>query len=278
MSSSLTEPAQSLAESVAFMSDSLEIELSDGRTISAPLAWYPRLSHASPTQLSNWRLIGNGIGIHWPEIDEDISINDLIKGLPSSESQSSLKHWLEARTFQAEEPPESRDRRSSLTPATDLFERFLSSYAIGDAANPSARFLMLFSRFEYALKKLGYVQQSGERVLIQWRRFAAETHLNLPLDDPLIVRTRPLVSMPPAKQVVRNGQLEWLPEEAPTGEEIDLQWLLDMTYRLRNNLFHGGKWPFDPARDVSLIEAGEAVLAIFTSIRRDLEQAFRQEA
>lgn len=143
--------------------------------------------------------------------------------------------------------------------------------------NPSLRFLMLFSRFEYALKTLGYVRQSGEHVLIEWRRFARETNLDLPLDDPLLVRTRPFVVMPPARQVVLNGHLEWLPEDAPASEEIDSAWLLEMTYRVRNNLFHGGKYPFDPARDVSLIGAGEAVLEIFTSVRNDLAQAFSQE-
>lgn len=100
MSSSLIEPGLNVAEPVAILNDSLEIVLNDGRTISAPLAWYPRLSHASSSELSNWRLIGNGVGIHWPEIDEDISVDDLVKGLPSSESQTSLKRWLEARSLQ----------------------------------------------------------------------------------------------------------------------------------------------------------------------------------
>ena len=57
----------------------LTVTLSDGRTISAPLEWYPRLANASPKQRANWRLIGGGEGIHWPDVDEDISVEGLLK-------------------------------------------------------------------------------------------------------------------------------------------------------------------------------------------------------
>ena len=57
----------------------LTVTLSDGRTISAPLEWYPRLANASPKQRANWRLIGVGEGIHWPDVDEDISVEGLLK-------------------------------------------------------------------------------------------------------------------------------------------------------------------------------------------------------
>lgn len=77
--------------------DALMADLSDGRTISVPLAWYPRLAHATPAERLNWRLIGVGQGIHWPDLDEDISIEGLLAGRPSGESQESLKRWLEAR-------------------------------------------------------------------------------------------------------------------------------------------------------------------------------------
>jgi hypothetical protein len=78
--------------------DTLSVELSDGRTIAAPLAWYPRLVHATAKERSSWRLIGGGRGIQWPEIDEDISVANLLAGQPSAESQSSLKKWLSSRT------------------------------------------------------------------------------------------------------------------------------------------------------------------------------------
>ena len=66
---------------VRFDEDSVMFDLADGRMISAPLAWFPRLLSASETQRSNWRLIGRGYGVHWPEVDEDISILGL-QGLP----------------------------------------------------------------------------------------------------------------------------------------------------------------------------------------------------
>ncbi len=86
------------AESVRVTKDALTVDLSDGRTISVPLGWYPRLMHATPNERKNWRLIGRGQGIHWEDIDEDISIEGLLAGRPSGESQKSFKKWLQART------------------------------------------------------------------------------------------------------------------------------------------------------------------------------------
>jgi len=63
--------------------DCLVVDLADGRTISAPLAWYPRLLHATPEQRANWQVAGAGYGIHWPEIDEDISVEGLLRGAPA---------------------------------------------------------------------------------------------------------------------------------------------------------------------------------------------------
>ena len=85
------------AVAVEVTSESLMVELSDGRTIWAPLAWYPRLLHATPKELGNWRLIGKGQGIHWEDLDEDVSVEGLLVGRPSGESQASLKRWLEGR-------------------------------------------------------------------------------------------------------------------------------------------------------------------------------------
>jgi hypothetical protein len=97
MTSSLTEIAVPAATSVGVTDDTLTVDLSDGRTISVPLAWYPRLVHGTPEERSDWRLIGRGEGIHWPQLDEDISVEDLIAGRPSRESQRSLGRWMEAR-------------------------------------------------------------------------------------------------------------------------------------------------------------------------------------
>ncbi len=84
-------------QDVAVSDDSLTVDLADGRSISVPLAWYPRLWHGTQTERNRWRLIGDGVGIHWPELDEDINVESLILGRPSNESQRSLNRWLAER-------------------------------------------------------------------------------------------------------------------------------------------------------------------------------------
>ncbi|HKZ36751.1 MAG TPA: DUF2442 domain-containing protein [Chryseolinea sp.] len=85
------------AQNVNVTDDALIVDLSDGRTVSVPLAWFPRLLHGTLKERKHWRLIGDGEGIHWPDLDEDISVENLILGKPSGESQKSFKKWLEAR-------------------------------------------------------------------------------------------------------------------------------------------------------------------------------------
>jgi hypothetical protein len=70
------------ALSVEFVNASIRVIVDDGREISAPLAWFPRLRDASDAQRANWRLIGRGEGVHWPDLDEDVSVNALL-GLPT---------------------------------------------------------------------------------------------------------------------------------------------------------------------------------------------------
>src|SRR5207245_7859819 len=77
--------------------EQLTVELADGRTVSAPLAWYPRLAHGTAEERNHWRLGGAGEGIHWPDLDEDISVEGLLAGRPSGESQRSFQRWLESR-------------------------------------------------------------------------------------------------------------------------------------------------------------------------------------
>ena len=84
-------------EDVSATDDTLRVELSDGRTLSVPLPWYPRLLRATPEERNNWELIGKGQGIRWPDLDEDLSVEGLIAGRPSGESQRSFKRWLEAK-------------------------------------------------------------------------------------------------------------------------------------------------------------------------------------
>ena len=91
------EKKKSRAYFIQVTDDSLMVDLEDGRSITVPLAWFPRLLHGSSKERSNWKLVGKGEGIHWPDLDEDISVENLIKGYPSGESQSSLKKWLSSR-------------------------------------------------------------------------------------------------------------------------------------------------------------------------------------
>lgn len=97
MGISTAEAEVPFAESVKVGDDALTVELSDGRTIAVPLAWFPRLLHGSPTERGRWCLIGKGSGIHWPDLDEDISVEGLLLGQPSGESQSSFERWLHSR-------------------------------------------------------------------------------------------------------------------------------------------------------------------------------------
>jgi hypothetical protein len=98
------------AKNVKVTADTLIVELRDGRTVSVPLSWYPRLSEGTPSERRRWELIGPGIGIHWPALDEDISVEALLLGLASNERAASLQRWRAARRRPANkrmEPPRS---------------------------------------------------------------------------------------------------------------------------------------------------------------------------
>lgn len=97
MSTSAEQVDQPFAVSVNVTDDVLIVELRDGRTVSVPLSWYPRLEYATERERDAWELIGGGAGIHWEVVDEDISVEALVAGKPSNESQASLKRWLSDR-------------------------------------------------------------------------------------------------------------------------------------------------------------------------------------
>ena len=89
----ILEPAlrEATAQSVSVGGDAVVVDLADGRTITVPIAWFPRLAHGTPAERAKWRLIGNGEEIHWPDLDEDISVRSLLTGQRSGESQASLR-------------------------------------------------------------------------------------------------------------------------------------------------------------------------------------------
>jgi hypothetical protein len=98
MNSLVIETRIAAVQYVTVTEDSLMVDLVDGRTVSVPLAWYPRLLHGQPEERNNWHLIGQGEGVHWPDLDEDISAENILFGQPSGESQRSLNHWLQTRS------------------------------------------------------------------------------------------------------------------------------------------------------------------------------------
>lgn len=113
-SSLVTETAA--AKKVRVTADSLIVELRDGRTVSVPLKWYPRLLEGSPRERRRWELIGPGIGIHWPDLDEDISVDALLNGLASNESATSLQRWRASRRANGRRAASTRQRREGGPP------------------------------------------------------------------------------------------------------------------------------------------------------------------
>ncbi len=102
MDSLQTERIVAKAEDIVVTDDTLTVDFADGRSISVPLAWYPRLVHGTPRERNNWRIIGNGEGFHWPDLDEDLSVEGLLLGRPSGESQRSFQRWLDERAKRLE--------------------------------------------------------------------------------------------------------------------------------------------------------------------------------
>ena len=97
MSSLAAEQREPRARSVAVNEESLTVDLVDGRTIIVPLVWYPRLWHGTPEERNHVEIFGEGAYVHWPDLDEDLTVTGLLAGLVSGESAQSLKKWLEGR-------------------------------------------------------------------------------------------------------------------------------------------------------------------------------------
>lgn len=87
-----------IARGVTVSEEALIVDLADSRTITVPLAWFPRLAHGSAAERVHWYFIGGGMGIHWPDLDEDISVASRLAGRKPGESQASLRRWLKERS------------------------------------------------------------------------------------------------------------------------------------------------------------------------------------
>jgi hypothetical protein len=101
MRTSTVETQTPSAVRARIVDDAVVVDLNDGRSVTAPLAWYPRLLHGTARERRHWRLIGGGEGVHWPDLDEDLSVEGLLAGRPSAEGQASFKKWLEGRRRRA---------------------------------------------------------------------------------------------------------------------------------------------------------------------------------
>ena len=97
MSTLVINNAASKATAVRLTEDALVVDLADGRTVTAPLAWYPRLMQGSLEERAHHRFVGDAEGIHWPDLDEDISVENILAGRASGESAKSFQRWLESR-------------------------------------------------------------------------------------------------------------------------------------------------------------------------------------
>lgn len=115
MSTSSPIAEAAIARQVKVTHEALIVDLEDGRVVSVPLGWYPRLAEGTVAERRRWELIGPGIGIHWPDLDEDISVEALLLGQGSNESAASLRRWRATRQRPANRPlqPTSRAHRRS---------------------------------------------------------------------------------------------------------------------------------------------------------------------
>lgn len=91
----LSKLGASKIKNVIFTDDTVTVDLEDGRTISVPIGWYPRLANGTPQERAHWEISGAGYGIHWRDLDEDLGVEGLLLGKKSSESLASLERWLD---------------------------------------------------------------------------------------------------------------------------------------------------------------------------------------
>lgn len=136
-------------------------------------------------------------------------------------------------------------------------------------------FLLAFSRFEFALKTVGFVEPRGDGLGVRRGDFADSIETRFAPSAEFMEAVQPLLEKPPARQLVKEGTLSWAQESPKAATALSLRWLLDMTYRIRNNLFHGAKWPLEPTRDLKLLAAGLAVLRECLDLHEDAMRVYR---
>lgn len=113
MNSLVAEIQEARVRQVTVSEEALVVDLADGRTIIVPLVWYPRLWHGTPEERDHFEIFGDGAYIHWPDLDEDLTVAGLLAGRRSGESPQSLKKWLDSRKTQGKQAPVIKARRSA---------------------------------------------------------------------------------------------------------------------------------------------------------------------
>jgi Protein of unknown function (DUF2442) len=110
MSSLGVDIQEARAQSVTVSDEALSVDLVDGRTVIVPLVWFPRLWHGSKEERDNLEIFGDGAYIHWPDLDEDLTVAGLLEGRRSAESPTSLKKWLATRKLVNRKPSRRHNR------------------------------------------------------------------------------------------------------------------------------------------------------------------------
>lgn len=159
MSTLGAELKRAIAQDVSVGDDSLAVDLDDGRTIVVPTSWFPRLMKGTPDERANFRLIGGGTGIHWPDLDEDISIASLLAGRRSGETQGSLQRWLLRR---------GEDPLSAVGSHSNSFEVFCQRLA--DCIEPWAVLKTNFTVGDIEVNAVVEGQERQPDVLIEFKR------------------------------------------------------------------------------------------------------------
>lgn len=157
MSISGTELKEAVAQTVSVSDDALTADLADGRTITVPLGWFPRLAHGTSTERDNWRLIAGGEGIHWPDLDEDISVESLLAGRRSGETQESLLRWLQGRESARKEVSGAIDNYANALKLDELIFSISLIPAADDPPLKAPAYQAELQKFEQSLTSKGII-------------------------------------------------------------------------------------------------------------------------
>ena len=186
---------------VSVSEEALTVELSDGRTLAVPTGWYPRLAYAKEEERSNWTIIDGGQGIHWRELDEDVSLAGLLAGRASSEGQPSLQRWLDRRS-------EDRETLCDIKPGIWIQLSHPDPMPMGskpsDLRFPDGRTVRVRHQYELVVELTKWLRQRGclpDEILPIYRYASPRPHRDL---DHLLDNRQPLVVARTSRDSLRD--------------------------------------------------------------------------